>query len=417
VTSADSTAAEPEELTARLVIVVGLLAVLGPLTIDLYLPAFPQMQQDLGTTPPLIQVTLSAATVGFALGQLVVGPWSDRVGRRTPLLLATAAHVAASVAITASPDVGWVLALRVVQGVGAAGGGVVAVAMIRDVTDGRRLIRGLAHLALFTGIAPVVAPFLGAELMHFTSWRGIFATVAVYGSVMFLLCLRRLPETHPRTHRTHSQSKHAVLLAYGKLLGNARIAGVSLIGGLIVSSVFSYLSTSSFLFQREFGLSPQEYGIISAVNAVAFVVGTQVSAVVAERTSPLRVLHVVLPTMTVTGLGLNLIPAQSPGLYPVCMIMLLFLGLAGACGPCLSAIGLADQAANAGTAAAFMGAVNFGLAGAAAPVVGAFGVSTFGPLGIVIGSVMGSATLVLWLMVARGRSSVLKPSLLRRIRE
>jgi len=400
VTSAAQSISSSPRVPTRLVVVLGLLAVLGPLTIDLYLPAFPQMQSDLDTTPTQIQLTVSAATLGFALGQLVVGPWSDSVGRRIPLLIATATHVGASIAIALAPEITWILALRVVQGAGAAGGGVVALAMIRDVADGRQLIRGLARVALFTGIAPVVAPFLGAELMQILDWRGIFVIVAVYGSVMLAICVLWLPETLAEQHRSDRRDRGAVWHSYRVLLGNRRFVGVALIGGLMVSSVFAYLSASSFLFQQKVGLSPQGYGLISAGNAVAFVTGTQVSAMCAQRRSPVAVLSVVLPTMALTSLGLSVLPSLLPGLPPIVVIMLLFFALAGACGPCLGAIGLGDQAARAGTAAAVMGAANFGLAGLAAPLVGVLGVTTFGPLGLVMGFAMAVATLLLWLMVA-----------------
>ncbi|HEV7185249.1 MAG: multidrug effflux MFS transporter [Actinomycetales bacterium] len=399
-TSATQSTRSSPRIATRLVVILGLLAVLGPLTIDLYLPAFPQMQNDLDTTPAQIQTTLSAATLGFALGQLVVGPWSDSVGRRIPLLIATATHVGASIAIAMAPEITWILALRVVQGAGAAGGGVVALAMIRDVADGPQLIRGLARVALFTGIAPVVAPFLGAELMHLLDWRGIFVIVAGYGAVMVATCVLWLPETLAEGHRSDRRDRRAIWHSYRVLLGNRRFVGVALIGGLMVSSVFAYLSASSFLFQQQFGLTPQGYGLISAGNAVAFVTGTQASAIFAQRRSPVVVLTVVLPTMALTGFGLSVLPPFLPGLPPITVIMLLFFALAGACGPCLGAIALGDQAARAGTAAAVMGAANFGLAGLAAPIVGALGVTTFRPLGLVMGFAMAVATLLLWFMVA-----------------
>lgn len=385
----------------RLVILLGLLAVLGPLTIDLYLPAFPQMQADLDTTPALIQLTLSAATLGFALGQLVVGPWSDSIGRRRPLLVATALHVVASIAIAAAPDTTWVLVLRVLQGAGAAGGGVVAMAMMRDVAEGKQLVKGLARVALFTGIAPVIAPFLGAQLMAALSWRGLFAVVAAYGLLMLAAAFIWMPETLPFERRFLRSDRSAVWRSYRGLLGDRRFVGIALIGGFLVSSVFAYLSTSSFLFQQQYGLTPQLYGVISAFNAVAFVLGTQLSAFVAQRAAPERILAVVLPSIALSGFSLCVIGLSSDSIWPVIAVMLLFMMFAGACGPCLGALGLADNADRAGTAAALLGAVNFGLAGLASPIVGAISIATVLPLGVVMGSAMALATLVLWTMVLR----------------
>lgn len=396
--------APTERVPATLIVLLGLLAVLGPLTIDLYLPAFPEMQGDLATSPSRVQLTLTAATIGFALGQLVVGPWSDAVGRRRPLLVATSAHVLASIAIVAAPDITWVLILRVVQGAGAAGGGVVATAMIRDVAEGRQLIRGLARVALFTGIAPIAAPFVGAQLMSVTDWRGIFAVVAVYGAAMVLLCLVRLPETLPQHRRAERSTTRAVWRGYRTLLRNRRFVGIALIGGLMVSSVFAYLSSSSFLFQEEYRLSPQSYGAISAVNAVAFVVGTQVAAFFAQRYSPVRVLWCILPLMATSGLLLSLVSIGSTEVAPLVGVMIVFFTLAGGCGPCLGAIALADQAERAGTAAALLGAANFGLAGIASPIVGVLGLTSAVPLGLVIASAMTLATVLLGVLVSRSPS-------------
>lgn len=383
----------------RLIVVLGLLAVLGPLTIDLYLPAFPQLQDELGTSAAQVQLTLSAATLGFALGQLVVGPWSDSIGRRRPLLIATAVHIGASLAIAVAPDISWVLALRVLQGAGAAGGGVVAMAMIRDVAEGRQLIRGLARVALFTGIAPVVAPFLGAQLMVALDWRGIFGVVTAYGVAVLAVSILWVPETLAPERRFDRSDRSAVWHGYRTLLTNRRFVGISLIGGMMVSSVFAYLSSSSFLFQEQYGLTPQMYGLISAGNAVAFVIGTQSAAFVAQRLSPWRVLTVVLPAMAVTGFSLGFIAQVSEGLAPIVAAMLVFMMFAGGCGPCLGALGLADHAARAGTAAALMGAANFGLAGIASPIVGAIGISTMTPLGVVMGIAMTVATVALWFLV------------------
>ena len=362
------------------------------------------LQEDFGTSPSSIQLTLSAATVGFAVGQLIVGPWSDSIGRRRPLLVATGVHVAASVAIALAPDITWLVALRVLQGAGAAGGAVVATAMIRDVAAGRQLLRGLARMALFTGIAPVIAPFLGAQLMTLLDWRGLFIVVAGYGLVMLVVALAFLPETLPLARRFDRSDRRAVWNGYRGLFRDRRFVGVALTGGLMVSSVFAYLSTSSFVFQQQYALDAQAYGLISAGNAVAFVVGTQVSALAARRLSPFRILSVVLPALALTGFSLTLIAVLNGSVWVIVAVMLVFMMCAGACGPCLGVLGLSSHADTAGTAAALMGATNFGLAGLASPIVGAIGTGTFTPLGIVMGVAMTGATVLLWTLVRMPRS-------------
>lgn len=387
-----------------LIVVLGCLAILGPLTIDLYLPAFPQLQDDLATSATSVQLTLSAATLGFALGQLIVGPWSDAVGRRIPLLIATSLHVSASVLIALSPDITWLIVLRVVQGMGAAGSGVVATAMIRDVFEGNRLVHGLARIALFTGIAPVFAPFLGAQLMLALDWRGIFVIVAGYGAAILVTAVLLLPETH-RPSALGRTGPGTIWHRYRRVLSDRAFVGVALIGGFMVSSVFAYLSSSAFVLQQQYGMSPQLYGVLSAVNAIAFVVGTQTSAVIVRRRRPATVLSIAVPAMAISAFALAPLGLVG-GATPVVVTMILFMLFAGVCGPCIHVIALADHGHEAGTAAALVGAANFGMAGLAAPIVGAIGITSFGPLGLVMGTAMTLGTIVLWALV-RPRAQML----------
>jgi DHA1 family bicyclomycin/chloramphenicol resistance-like MFS transporter len=183
------------------VLVLGALTALGPFTVDLYLPAFPALEQDLDVSTALIQLTLTATAVGFGLGQLVVGPWSDRVGRRLPLILATAVHVAASIAVALAPDIVWLGVFRVIQGFGAAAGSVVAMAMVRDLFGGLPLVRMLSRLALVNGLAPILAPVIGSQLLLIMDWRGIFYVLAGYGALVMVATALFIVETLPPARR------------------------------------------------------------------------------------------------------------------------------------------------------------------------------------------------------------------------
>jgi DHA1 family bicyclomycin/chloramphenicol resistance-like MFS transporter len=201
-----STAVHPgDALTRRqrlvYVIVLGALTALGPLTIDLYLPAFPSLEDDLAVSAGLVQLTLTATTIGFGVGQLLVGPWSDKVGRRLPLIVATAVHIAASIGAAAAPDIVWLGVFRVLQGMGAAAGGVVAMATVRDLFGGLPLVRMLSRLALVTGLAPVLAPVIGSQLLRFTDWRGIFWFLVAYGVLILVAAVFLIVETLPESAR------------------------------------------------------------------------------------------------------------------------------------------------------------------------------------------------------------------------
>src|SRR3954467_7863867 len=186
---------------ARLALTLGAFVAVGPLTIDMYLPALPTLRADLATTFAAVQLTLTGTLVGLALGQLVIGPWSDALGRRRPLLAGVALHVLASLLVLVAPTVEVLTALRVLQGVGTAAAGVVALAIVRDLFEGRAAATMLSRMFLVMGVAPVLAPTLGGEALRFTSWRGVFAVLAAYGVALLVLGAVALRETLPPERR------------------------------------------------------------------------------------------------------------------------------------------------------------------------------------------------------------------------
>ncbi|XVV10124.1 multidrug effflux MFS transporter [Actinoplanes sp. CA-131856] len=378
----------------RTLLVLGFLVALGPFTVDLYIPAFPLVQDDFGTSAAAVQFTLTATTIGFALGQLVIGPWSDGVGRRKPLLVATALHIIGSLGVAVAPTVEAMLVFRLLQGAGAAGSGVVALAMVRDLYEGGLFVRMAARLAVVTGLAPVVAPFLGSLMLQAMSWRGLFGCIALYGLLALAIGASGLPETAPPSHRPDPPARR-----YRLLLTDRGFVGAALVGGLLVSSVFTYMSSSSFLFQNTYGLSAQSYSAVFAANAVGFVIGAQSTARLLGRIEPRRVLRYVLPMLAALGFALLLVAFAGENVAVVTIVTVAYFVLAGAVGPCLQVIGMAPHGERAGTAAALMGAANFGLAGATAPLAGALGVGSIGPIGLVMGLTMTIAVALFWTLV------------------
>ncbi|OUD99148.1 Bicyclomycin resistance protein [Clavibacter michiganensis subsp. michiganensis] len=202
------------------IIVLGALVGLGPFTIDLYLPAFPVIKDQFGVSDAAVQLTLTGTTIGFALGQLVVGPWSDRVGRRLPLIVATSLHILASLGAALAPDVTVLLVFRILQGAGAAGGAVVAMAMVRDLFGGRPLVRMLSRLALVTGLAPILAPVIGSQLLRFVDWRGVFYALTAYAILVVIAVTFFIVETLPKD-RVRVEEKGTLLRRYRSVLGTA----------------------------------------------------------------------------------------------------------------------------------------------------------------------------------------------------
>lgn len=384
------------------VLVLGALVALGPFTIDLYLPAFPSVAAELVASDSAIQLTLTATTVGFALGQLIVGPFSDAVGRRRPLIAATAVHVLASIGVVMAPTIEWVMAGRVLQGIGAAGGAVVAMAMVRDLFAGQSLVRMLSRLVLVMGFAPVLAPVIGSQLLRFVDWRGIFVVLAFYGLAMTIVAAVMLVETHPIERRGKFSSAQ-IARRYRRLLLNPAFVGVALVGAATFTSLFAYLSASSFILQGLYEMSAQEFGLVFGVNSVGLIAATQISARLMRRFPPQYVTAAGLAIMTAGAATLLLLTRFDTGLSGVLIPLFFTIAATGLVMPTVQVMALADHASEAGTAASLIGAANMGIAGSLSPLVGVFGNTVTAMASMMLVALV-VANLVLWLVV-RPRTS------------
>ncbi len=346
---------------------------LGPLTIDMYLPALPEITEDLGTTSAIVQLTLTGTLLGLALGQLVIGPLSDALGRRRPLLVGATLYVVASALCLVAPNIAVLGVLRVVQGLGAAAGMVIALAIVRDLFTGRAAATLLSRLILVMGVAPIVAPTLGGELLRFTSWRGVFGALALYGLVIIPLAARGLRETLPPERRRPSGVRNT-LRTYRQLLRDRVFVGLVLVAGLAMAGLFGYIAGSSFVFQQQFGLDQQAFGLVFGAGAFWLIAATQLNAYLLRRFEPRQLLlfavltgavaGTVLLTMALTGAG---------GLVGVLVPLWLVLFAAGLALPNAPALALSRHGEAAGTAAALLGAVQFGVGALVSPMVGILG--------------------------------------------
>ncbi|WP_207454568.1 multidrug effflux MFS transporter [Desertivibrio insolitus] len=383
---------------ATYVIVLGALTALGPFTIDMYLPAFPQIAADLNAQEAQIQLTLSATIIGFALGQLLVGPWSDKVGRRTPLIVATSVHVVASLGIALSPDLTWVMIFRVLQGAGAAGGGVVAMATVRDLFGGYPLVRMLSRLALVVGLAPVLAPVIGSQLLVVTDWRGLFVVLAGYALAMIIAAFFLIVETLP-AERRHGAEGATTLDRYKHILGDRVFVGVAIVAGMVFSGLFAYLSSSSFLFQEIYGLDAQQYGMLFAINSVGVLIGTQTSARLQKFIGPQWILAATTATQLVASLAIVALDQAGAPLGAILVPLFFFIMSCGFSFPATQVLALVNHGREAGTAASLLGAMNFGLAGLVSPIVGFFGITSAVPMGGVMAVAAAVAIAALWFIV------------------
>jgi MFS transporter, DHA1 family, multidrug resistance protein len=380
------------------ILVLGALTALGPFTVDLYLPAFPALESDFGVSTAVIQLTLTATAVGFGFGQLLVGPWSDRVGRRLPLVLATSLHVAASLGVAFAPDIVTLGVFRVLQGFGAAAGGVVAMAMVRDLFGGLPLVRMLSRLALVNGLAPILAPVIGSQLLVILDWRGIFYFLAGYGIVVVLSTFFFIVETLPPARRVDA-GHTTVRERYRSVLTDRTFVGVAIISAMTFSGLFAYLSSSSFLFQEIYGLNPQEFGLLFAVNSIGVVLGVQASAGLAKYFGPQWILSVTTGVLLVSAMLIIVLDSFHLGLLGIVIPLWFFLTACGFGFPLVQVLALVNHPREAGTAASVLGALNFGLAGLTSPIAGLFGIHDAVPMGAVMAVTALFSVLALWFIV------------------
>lgn len=356
--------------TLRIVLVLGVLEAFGPLSMDLYLPQLPHLAHTLATSDALAQATMSVCMVGLGIGQLIAGPLSDRFGRKRPLLIGVAAFAILSAVCAIAPSIEVLLGARFLQGLAGSAGVVISMAVARDLFHGVELSRMLSLLALVTSVTPIIAPVIGGQLARVMDWRGVFLVLAGVGVVLVFVAQFGLRETlHEGRHtggvlgatRTHAtallRDPMFVLLLVAAALGGA--------------AFFSYLSMSSFVLQGEFGLTPQLFSLVFAMNALAQLGGAQVNRLLVRRAGTSR-MYVVGQIAGAAAAILLFAGALFEGSAPVFIALLaLQIGAAGISGPNGTSLALGGHGERAGTASALLGMATFTTGALVAPLVSA----------------------------------------------
>jgi len=358
-----------------LILLLGSLTAFSPLATDLYLPAFPQMARDLGCGAAAVQWTLTTYLVGVAVGQVVVGPMSDAMGRRRPLQLGLLACVLTTVVCAWSPNVLVLDSARLVQGAIAAASLVTTRAVVRDLFEGAEVSRFLSRLMMVTGLVPILAPFAGGQILRTTSWRGTFLVLAATGLLLLAATTLFLPETLPVARRRRGSFRDA-RSTYGGLSRDRGFVGLALTCGLAFAALLVYISQAAFVFQVQYGVSPQTFGLLFGLNSLCLVGAGQLSGRVVHRVTPERLLSVALPLMT--GGGALLLTCALVGtshLSGVMVPMWAVLAGVGIVTPNATALALADYPHAAGTASAFLGSAQFIVGGLLAPTAAALHVA------------------------------------------
>lgn len=378
-----STSSSGAKSGARLILILGALSAFGPLSLDMYLPSLPALARDLGSGASQAQLSLTFCLLGLAVGQLLAGPLSDVRGRRGPLLISLAVYFAASLACAYSPSIWAFCALRLIQGLAGAAGIVLSRAVVRDMYTGTELTRCFAMLMLVNGAAPVLAPILGAQLLNWTSWRGIFLILAAIGIIMLASVWLWLPETLPRDRRAR-RGLPQTLAAFRDLLRDRRFVGLALSQGFMYAAMFAYISGSPFVLQDLYKVSPQGFSLVFAVNGLGIILAGQTAGRLAGRVREERLFAAGIAMGLAGGLGLLASVLADAGLAAILCCLFLVVSSIGIASTSGTSLAMEHYGHAAGSASALLGLVSFIAGGIISPLVGLGGQGTALPMGALI---------------------------------
>jgi DHA1 family bicyclomycin/chloramphenicol resistance-like MFS transporter len=390
-------------------IVLGLLTAVGPFAIDMYLPALPTIAASLKASTAATQMTLMAFFAAFGICQIIYGPVSDMVGRKPPLYFGLAVFLAGSIGCALSPDIGWLIAFRVLQGIGASSVMVIPRAIIRDLHTGVEATRLMSLVMLVFSVSPILAPLVGSGLIVPFGWRAVFIAVTIVSALTTVLVAAFLPETRPLEERVQV-SVAVVAGGFGELLRHGRFLGLTFIGGLGMASFFSFLASSSFIYIDHFGLTPTQYSLAFSVNAVGFIGSSQFAAALGARHGMARV--VVAAVTAYAFFALTLLALTAAGFDSLPLLMgLLFVAFSclGLVIPSTMVLALEEHGPIAGMASALGGAMQMLVGGVMIAIVSVFFNGTALPMVAAIATCATGALAISWGTLS-GRGLVQKPA-------
>ncbi|MFD7478366.1 multidrug effflux MFS transporter [Streptomyces sp. NPDC059837] len=367
-------------------LILGGLTATPPLSMDMYLPALPEVTRSLHAPAATVQLTLTACLAGMAFGQLVVGPMSDKWGRRRPLIVGLVVYVVATALCALAPNVELLVAFRLAQGLAGAAGIVIARAVVRDLYDGMAMARFFSTLMLISGVAPVVAPLIGGQILRTTDWRGVFVLLTAVGIALTALVWTKIPETLEPAQR-HGGGVGDALRAMRALVADRVFTGYTLAGGFAFAALFAYISASPFVIQEIYGASPQTFSLLFGINSVGLVIVGQINGkILVGRVGLDKVLATGLTLITLAATALLLLTTGvfgKAGLVPVAVALFVLMSAMGLALPNTQALALMRVRHAAGSASALLGTTSFLIGAIASPLVGIAGEHTAVPMAVV----------------------------------
>ncbi len=366
-----------------LALLLGVFSALGPFTIDMYLPSFPEIAEDFKTRASLVQLSLTACLLGLGLGQIVMGALSDVHGRRKPLLISMILYFISSLALAFVPNISLFIVLRFIQGVSASAGLVISRAIVRDLYSGHELTKFFSVLMLVSNLGPLVAPVAGSGVIAFMSWQGVFITLALIGALLVLLTVWKLEETLPQEKRAPSQFTQTIR-NFTSLLKDRRFMGYALAQGIMVAGVFAYVSGTPFIYQQIYGASPQLFAMLFGSNGISLIIGSQLVGRLSHRISERQFLLLGLLLSCLSSLAVLIVVFLHGPLFALVIPLFFFVGSIGITATASFSLAMDSVGHIAGSASALLGLGPFLLGAITSPLVGIAGEDTAVPLGVII---------------------------------
>ena len=366
-------------------VLMGAVTAIGPVSVDMYLPAFPSIAVSLGATSGQVERTLAVYLAGMALAQIIYGPLADRYGRKPPLFAGLALYTAASAGCALAQSVEMLTVCRLAQAMGGAAGMVIPRAVIRDHFDTQEAARALSMLMLIMGVAPILAPLIGGQILLFTGWRGTFVFMTL-GALALIVMASRLMTESLKPERVIPLSAGNILRTYGILLRDRRFCAFALSGGMGSAGMFGYIVASPRVFIEHFGVAPQYYGVLFGLNAACLIAGSQINARLLRDRRPEQILPWALGTMLVAGLtslALALLGLTTLPVMVVCLMV--FLCSQGFVNPNSAAMALAEHGRHLGSASAMLGTITISCGALAGLLVSLLQSDSPLPLSVVLG--------------------------------
>lgn len=380
----------------ELIVLIGALAAIGPLSIDTYLPSMPAIAAQFAAASSLVQQSVSAYFVGLAAGQIICGPFSDRFGRRPVLFAGLGLYLAATLACVLAPTIGVLIAGRALQGLGASATPAAGRAVIRDIWSGDRAARAMSFVMMVMAFAPLIAPTLGGQIYAWFGWRAIFWLMAGFGVLLIVLVQFRLPETNGPERRA-GVNIGDYFRAYGRVLADAPAWGYLLAGGLSYAAMFAYITGAPFVYIEVFNVDPAYFGLFFAVNVIGLTLGNWLNSRFVDRLGYLPMLGIGTAVSAAGVLALLICALTAAGgLIAVAVTLFVAIAPVGMNGANAIAGMLNLYPKNAGAASALFGVSQFGFGAVAGILVGVFYTGT--PVAMALAMMtMAAGALVAWL--------------------